>query len=352
MFEIWTKAALPYLAMSNQKVWVSVIGGYRLPQPDDCPQVIYELMLQCWNRDPHERPAFSLLHDRLRAWSSSSGSGVERKASQQSTASNHHYLDFTKGSDVAPPVRPSVGFQSTLTAGHRDGIMNRLTSAQSAPADFGRKESLLPESTHGVQYPTTSKDAGRASIESPYAGDQATYLQPQALPGAASPPAVMVPVTSANSGPNHSPPVPARHVPVPFGRLNTVFTMPASSQESVPLSDAEGSDVTDVATAEPKYERASCIATLSESMLQPMLLDVSTSQSVSRSSSTGPPLAAGNSAYITIEGGENLFAPPRSVSDFLPPSEPSLDFHFPGILARPSDSGAILPAKDEITYGF
>ena len=46
--EIWTKAALPYKGFSNQKVWVEVLAGYRLPCPEGCPQNVHDTMLQCW----------------------------------------------------------------------------------------------------------------------------------------------------------------------------------------------------------------------------------------------------------------------------------------------------------------
>ena len=29
-----------------------------LPQPDNCPREIYDLMRECWNREPAERPTF------------------------------------------------------------------------------------------------------------------------------------------------------------------------------------------------------------------------------------------------------------------------------------------------------
>ena len=52
---------MPYKGMTNQKVWVSVASGYRLPIPDGCAPDVYALMLRCWAADPHERPEFSTI---------------------------------------------------------------------------------------------------------------------------------------------------------------------------------------------------------------------------------------------------------------------------------------------------
>lgn len=39
--------------------------GYRIPQPASCPEELYNIMLQCWNVEPKERPTFESLHWRL-----------------------------------------------------------------------------------------------------------------------------------------------------------------------------------------------------------------------------------------------------------------------------------------------
>ena len=36
-----------------------------MERPEDCPQVIYDLMLDCWKQDPEERPTFKQLYDSI-----------------------------------------------------------------------------------------------------------------------------------------------------------------------------------------------------------------------------------------------------------------------------------------------
>ncbi|RVE67901.1 hypothetical protein OJAV_G00086390 [Oryzias javanicus] len=36
-------------------------SGSRLPQPLGCPPEIYEIMEECWNKDPTSRPSFKEL---------------------------------------------------------------------------------------------------------------------------------------------------------------------------------------------------------------------------------------------------------------------------------------------------
>eukprot|EP00042_Codosiga_hollandica_P058000 m.869193 g.869193 ORF g.869193 m.869193 type:complete len:2559 (-) comp59742_c0_seq1:183-7859(-) len=67
LFEIWSKASTPYEGMNNQKVWVEVASGYRLPCPDGCPDAVYEVMRECWAAVPTDRPKFTQLTQMFRA---------------------------------------------------------------------------------------------------------------------------------------------------------------------------------------------------------------------------------------------------------------------------------------------
>lgn len=66
MYEMWTAAALPYLGMNNQKVWIEVAGGFRLPRPPGCLHFVYAMMLECWDAEGSKRPSMDSLAGRLR----------------------------------------------------------------------------------------------------------------------------------------------------------------------------------------------------------------------------------------------------------------------------------------------
>ena len=51
--------------MSNAEVIEKVLGGYRMPSPDQCPKKIYEWMLVCWKVEAEQRPSFKQLYDEI-----------------------------------------------------------------------------------------------------------------------------------------------------------------------------------------------------------------------------------------------------------------------------------------------
>lgn len=63
--EIITHGRTPYPSMSNQEVLQQVSRGYRMPKPQNCPDKLYQLMLNCWKSSPDERPTFETLKYKL-----------------------------------------------------------------------------------------------------------------------------------------------------------------------------------------------------------------------------------------------------------------------------------------------
>ena len=40
--------------------------GYRMEAPKNCPDKLYKIMQECWEKDPKERPSFQNLHSKLK----------------------------------------------------------------------------------------------------------------------------------------------------------------------------------------------------------------------------------------------------------------------------------------------
>ncbi|NWY98127.1 FRK kinase, partial [Loxia curvirostra] len=65
LFEIITYGQMPYHGMLGHQVIQLLDSGYRLPQPETCPEPLYRMMEQCWSTEPDERPTFESLSDQL-----------------------------------------------------------------------------------------------------------------------------------------------------------------------------------------------------------------------------------------------------------------------------------------------
>ncbi|XP_062450257.1 tyrosine-protein kinase Lck isoform X3 [Rhea pennata] len=59
--EIVTYGRIPYPGMTNPEVIQNLERGYRMPQPENCPRELYELMMQCWKERPEDRPTFEYM---------------------------------------------------------------------------------------------------------------------------------------------------------------------------------------------------------------------------------------------------------------------------------------------------
>ncbi|KAG7295195.1 hypothetical protein JYU34_022164 [Plutella xylostella] len=65
LWEVFSLGVMPYTGCSNREVMEMVSGGGRLEKPYGCPDEIYQLMCECWNPIPEERPTFASMFDRL-----------------------------------------------------------------------------------------------------------------------------------------------------------------------------------------------------------------------------------------------------------------------------------------------
>ncbi|KFP73343.1 Proto-oncogene tyrosine-protein kinase ROS [Acanthisitta chloris] len=65
VWETLTLGQQPYPGFSNTEVLHHVQSGGRLESPNNCPDDLCDLLTRCWAQEPHNRPAFSYIHDKL-----------------------------------------------------------------------------------------------------------------------------------------------------------------------------------------------------------------------------------------------------------------------------------------------
>ncbi|XP_065682612.1 uncharacterized protein LOC100201592 [Hydra vulgaris] len=63
LFEIVTLGGTPYPTTSNCELLSLLKSGYRMDKPENCSEEMYNIMLQCWNEDPLQRPTFTILRE-------------------------------------------------------------------------------------------------------------------------------------------------------------------------------------------------------------------------------------------------------------------------------------------------
>ncbi|CAL8099243.1 unnamed protein product [Orchesella dallaii] len=65
LWEMATLAAQPYQGLSNKQVLEYVQSGRTMERPENCPDILYDLMTLCWRFDHRRRPSFIELLERL-----------------------------------------------------------------------------------------------------------------------------------------------------------------------------------------------------------------------------------------------------------------------------------------------
>ena len=66
LWEIFTLGKSPYPGIpADQHFYEQLVKGYRMEQPDKCPQTVYNMMINCWQSNPTHRPSFTQLANAL-----------------------------------------------------------------------------------------------------------------------------------------------------------------------------------------------------------------------------------------------------------------------------------------------
>ncbi|XP_060030997.1 tyrosine-protein kinase receptor TYRO3 isoform X2 [Erinaceus europaeus] len=116
MWEIMTRGQTPYAGIENAEIYNYLIGGNRLKQPPECMEDVYELMYQCWNADPKQRPSFTCLRMELET--------ILGHLSVLSTSQDPLYINLERAEELAEGsnLESPGGDQAIGEAGEESGL--------------------------------------------------------------------------------------------------------------------------------------------------------------------------------------------------------------------------------------
>ena len=66
LWETITHGQLPYPEMTDSQVREHLYEGYYMPQPRECADSLYSIIVNCWNLNLDDRPTFAALHESLK----------------------------------------------------------------------------------------------------------------------------------------------------------------------------------------------------------------------------------------------------------------------------------------------
>eukprot|EP00042_Codosiga_hollandica_P043932 m.424521 g.424521 ORF g.424521 m.424521 type:complete len:1427 (-) comp56674_c0_seq1:247-4527(-) len=111
-WEILTLGQEPYPELTNEGALKAVLGGVRPQKPTNCPDTLYEMMMQCWDLDPHERPDFDLiLQTLIKGFATAQEDLKSKRPSERRASTRTKDLSFKKASTsgTAAPAASSNG---------------------------------------------------------------------------------------------------------------------------------------------------------------------------------------------------------------------------------------------------
>lgn len=131
LYEMFTKAAKPYGSWSNFQVQMEVLNGYRLPRPERCPANVWAVSADCWHKDPHTRPQFKTILERLVEVASErrltdprgqrvTGPKLSLPQLSHTGLSARQQHGFTGSDRLPPPTKPRPGNEDIMEGDEED----------------------------------------------------------------------------------------------------------------------------------------------------------------------------------------------------------------------------------------
>ncbi|XP_046609095.1 tyrosine-protein kinase transmembrane receptor Ror isoform X1 [Neodiprion virginianus] len=106
LWEIYSYGLQPYYGYNNQEVIDMIRSRQLLPCPEDCPTMIYSLMIECWHEVANRRPQFPEIHHRLQNWYTNQTylSDFCNESVTSYSGSSHKSTNKTNSTQLSAPI--------------------------------------------------------------------------------------------------------------------------------------------------------------------------------------------------------------------------------------------------------
>ncbi|KAG9340757.1 hypothetical protein JZ751_020349 [Albula glossodonta] len=167
LWEIATLAEQPYQGMSNEQVLRFVMEGGLLDKPDNCPDMLFELMRMCWQYNPKMRPSFLEIIGSIKEELDPPFREVSFFYSEENKPPDTEELDMEAENMEKVPLDPPSGRQGGSTplsvqgAAGAQALPSQSTAAMQGPA-LQQQQQQPPLPTPGA-HPTPPPPSGSTS---------------------------------------------------------------------------------------------------------------------------------------------------------------------------------------------
>ncbi|KAI1904514.1 hypothetical protein AGOR_G00006430 [Albula goreensis] len=168
LWEIATLAEQPYQGMSNEQVLRFVMEGGLLDKPDNCPDMLFELMRMCWQYNPKMRPSFLEIIGSIKEELDPPFREVSFFYSEENKPPDTEELDMEAENMEKVPLDPPSGRQGGSTplsvqgAAGAQALPSQSTAATQGPALQQQQQQQPPLPTPGA-HPTPPPPSGSTS---------------------------------------------------------------------------------------------------------------------------------------------------------------------------------------------
>ncbi|XP_030622664.1 insulin-like growth factor 1a receptor [Chanos chanos] len=175
LWEIATLAEQPYQGMSNEQVLRFVMEGGLLDKPDNCPDMLFELMRMCWQYNPKMRPSFLEIINSIKEELEPPFKEVSFFYSEENKPPDTEELDIEVENMENVPLDPTSTRQPPTTAPSSQGTAGvgsqtpqQLPSAQGPGTPLGpASPSTTPSSCSASPGLALDKHSGQVAANGP-----------------------------------------------------------------------------------------------------------------------------------------------------------------------------------------